>query len=356
MLIKERLIKYIAVLSIFFFFSLSFGKILVYAKDLTPEAHHVIAIDSDSKQVLYEKNGYNSVPMASTTKILTALIALNSGDINRVFTVSKNATAIRGSKIGFRAGEQITLHELLFGLMMKSGNDAAITIAEGLAGSVDDFSKVMNSFAENIGLLNSHFQTPHGLDMEDHYSSAYDLAIATSEAMKYEKFREIVAIKEISKEKYKFTRDYRNINKILWIIPNANGVKTGYTGKAGKCLVSSIDHKGRDVIIVVLNSPQRWRVTEKVYKYVGENYDFMSVSLKDTIRSQYKSLEEFVDDSNIDFVIKKGESYQIKFTPISNKTIKGNIIGKIAVYDSMNNVLVKKYVYSNTDKKGFFKN
>lgn len=355
MLIKERLIKYTLVLSIFFFSSFSFEN-LVHAKDLTPEAHRVIAIDSNSKQVLYEKNGYDSVPMASTTKILTALIALNSGDINRVFTVSKNAVSIRGSKVGFRAGEQITLHELIFGLMMKSGNDAAIAIAEGLAGSVDDFSKVMNSFAENIGLLNSHFQTPHGLDMEDHYTSAYDLAIVTSEAMKYEKFREIVAVKEINKDKYKFTRDYRNINKILWIIPNANGVKTGYTGKAGKCLVSSINHNGRDIIIVVLNSPQRWKVTEKVYKYVGENYDFVSVSLKDVIKSQDQPFEDLVDDSNVDFVVKKGESYQIKFTPIPNKIIKGNIIGKIAVYDSTNNILVKKYVYSNTDKKGFFKN
>lgn len=355
MLIKERLIKHTLVLSIFFFSSFSLEN-LVHAKDLTPEAHRVIAIDSNSKRVLYEKNGYDCVPMASTTKILTALIALNSGDLNRVFTVSKNAASIRGSKVGFRAGEQITLHELVFGLMMHSGNDAAITIAEGLAGSVDDFSKVMNTFSENIGLLNSHFQTPHGLDTEGHFTSAYDLAIVTSEAMKYEKFREIVAAKQINKEKYKFTRDYGNINKILWIIPNANGVKTGYTGKAGKCLVSSINHKGRDIIIVVLNSPQRWQVTERVYKYVGENYSFMSVSLKDIIKSQDQSFEELVDDANIDFVVKKGESYQIKFTPIANKIIKGNIIGKVAVYDSTNNILVKKYVYSSVDKKSFFKN
>jgi D-alanyl-D-alanine carboxypeptidase len=237
-------------------------------------ARNAIAIDSSTGEVLYEKNAYEIVPMASTTKILTALITIERMDPQEKFIVSKNASSIRGSKVGYKAGDEITVKELLYGLMYRSGNDAAITLAEGMGGSIEGFAEIMNEYSKSLGLLDSHFQSPHGLDMTEHYSSAYDLAILTSKGMEYEVFREIVGTKEISKEKYNFTRDYNNINKILWKIPGANGVKTGYTGQAGKCLVSSIDYNGRDVIIVVLNCPDRWNVTEKIFKYIQETVAF----------------------------------------------------------------------------------
>lgn len=246
-------------------------------------ARCAIALDRESGQVLYEQNGYEIVPMASTTKILTSLIAIEQGDLDRVVTISKNAVNIRGSKVGYNAGEKITLRELVFGLMFKSGNDAAIAIAEELGGSVEGFAEIMNHYARGIGILDSHFESPHGLDSNGHYSSAYDLALLTSKGMKYDMFREVVGSKQISKDKYNFTRDYNNINKILWMIPGANGVKTGYTGQAGKCLVSSVNNQGKDIIIVVLNCSDRWNVTDKIYKHVLETVAFESHNMKELI-------------------------------------------------------------------------
>ena len=246
-------------------------------------ARSAIALDKESGTVLYEQNAYEIVPMASTTKILTALIAIEQGDLDKKVTISKKAAGIRGSTVGYKANEEIALKELIFGLMFKSGNDAAIAIAEDLGGSIEGFSEIMNHYARGIGILDSHFESPHGLDSSEHYSSAYDLAILTAKGMDYDLFREIVGSKQISKEKYNFTRDYNNINKILWKIPGANGVKTGSTGQAGKCLVSSVNNNGKDVIIVVLNCPDRWNVTEKIYQHVLEKVAFGNHTVKDLV-------------------------------------------------------------------------
>jgi len=246
-------------------------------------ARCAIALDKESGTVLYEQNAYEIVPMASTTKILTALIAIEQGDLDKKVTISKKAAGIRGSTVGYKANEEIALKELIFGLMFKSGNDAAIAIAEDLGGSIEGFSEIMNHYARGIGILDSHFESPHGLDSSEHYSSAYDLAILTAKGMDYDLFREIVGSKQISKEKYNFTRDYNNINKILWKIPGANGVKTGSTGQAGKCLVSSVNNNGKDVIVVVLNCPDRWNVTEKIYQHVLEKVAFGNHTVKDLV-------------------------------------------------------------------------
>lgn len=248
-------------------------------------AKNALALDRESKQVLFDQNGYELVPMASTTKILTALITIERGNLDQKLTVSKNASSIRGSKVGYREGEEIAIRELLFGLMYKSGNDAAITIAEGIGGSIEGFSEIMNHYARSLGLLDSHFESPHGLDSSGHYSSAYDLAILTAKGMEYDVFREVVGTKEIKKETYNFTRDYNNINKILWRIPGANGVKTGYTGQAGKCLVSSVNHDGKDIIIVVLNCPDRWNVTDKIYNHIAEKMAFQSENMKEFVKA-----------------------------------------------------------------------
>ena len=243
-------------------------------------ARNAIAIDRESGEVLFEQNAYELVPMASTTKILTSLITIERGKLDEKFVVSKKAASIRGSKVGYKAGEELTIRELLYGLMYRSGNDAAITLAEGIGGSIEGFADIMNHYAVSLGLFDSHFETPHGLDSQDHYSTAYDLAILTSKGMEYDMFREVVGSKAISRDKYGFTRDYNNINKILWKIPGANGVKTGYTGQAGKCLVSSVNYNGKDIIIVVLNCPDRWNQTEKIFKHVQETVAFQGKNMK----------------------------------------------------------------------------
>lgn len=280
--------------------------ILNRAKPLRVSARNAIAFDSKTKEVLWNQNGYEIVPMASTTKILTAIVAINYGNLDEKVVISKNAASIRGSVVGYKAGEEITIRELLFGLMFRSGNDAAIAIAEGIAGSVEAFSNIMNDYAKSLGVLDSHFESPHGLDSQKHYSSAYDLALLTAKGMEYEVFREIVGEKSISKEKYNFTRDYQNINKILYRIPTANGVKTGYTGGAGKCLVSSIRHNDRNIIIVVLNCPNRWNETEKIYNYIKENYNFEDTANSNIIeREGIAGLGKVIEDKDITYGYKE---------------------------------------------------
>jgi len=284
----KKIIKKLFAYFITIMILLNFCSTEIFAKEKSfrINAHNALALDRSTGEVLFEQNGYTIVPMASTTKILTALITIERGDLDKSFTISKNSSSIRGSKVGYKAGEEITIRELLYGLMYKSGNDAAIALAEGIGGSVEEFAEIMNHYKTSLGLLDSHFQSPHGLDSPEHYSSAYDLALLAAKGMEYDEFREVVSTKEIKKEVYNFTRDYNNINKILWTIQGANGVKTGYTGQAGKCLVSSINHNGKDIIIVVLNCPGRWNETEKIYKHIVESMAFT------TIKSEFANLED----------------------------------------------------------------
>lgn len=326
-------------------------------KKINVDAKCAIAIDSKSKVVLYEKNSNMIVPMASTTKIMTALVAIKYGNLDDKFTVSKNAASIRGSKVGYKCGEKITLKELLYGLMFRSGNDAAITIAEGTAGSVENFSKLMNECAWEIGAFNTHFITPHGLDKDFHYCTAYDLALITSKAKEYKLFNDIVGTKDVAANEYGFTRSYHNINKILNQIPGANGVKTGYTGKAGKCLVSSVNINGHDVVFVVLNCTPRWAETKKMYNYVLKNYTYKKIASKGSkvyegdIKYGKNKLELYTSH---DIVIpcKNNEVYSIKITVSKNLKAplnKDEKVGRIDVFIKDKSVYAD-YLMSNSVK------
>lgn len=307
-------------------------------------ARNAIALDSKTKQVLFEQNADEIVPMASTTKILTALVAITHGDLEREVTISKNAASIRGSKVGYVAGEKIKLRELLYGLMYKSGNDAAIAIAEDIGGSIEGFAKIMNDYAISLGLINSHFESPHGLDSPKHYTCAYDLALLTTKAMENDLFCQICGTKTITKDTSNFTRDYNNINKILYKIPEANGVKTGYTGQAGKCLVSSIKHEGRNIIIVVLNCSDRWNVTEKIYKYVTDNYCFKSDNINDiTKSSEFISLGSIIEDCDFEYGFKGEGSIELEVFNTINKN-SGDIIGKVALNHQGEELLKKALI------------
>lgn len=299
---------------------------------LRVSARNAIAIDGKSMEVLWGQKGYEIVPMASTTKILTSLIAINYEDLDRKVTISKNASSIRGSTVGYKAGEEVTMRELLFGLMFRSGNDAAIAIAEDIGGSIDNFSNIMNDFARSLGIIDSHFESPHGLDSAKHYSSAYDLAILTAKGMESDIFREIVGEKVIYKDKYNFTRDYQNINKILYRIPGANGVKTGYTGGAGKCLVSSVNHNDRNIIIVVLNCPDRWNVTEKIFNYVTSCNTFMDISNKEILEKEnLAGLGKIIEEEDITYGYKEKDVVEVEVFNRYCDIESGDVLGKISI-------------------------
>lgn len=289
----------------------------VYAITKEPyiDAKSAIAIDSNTKIPLYEKNSDMVVPMASTTKIITVLVAIRYGNLDKKIEISSNAANVRGSTVGYKKGEIITINELLYGLMLRSGNDAAIALSEGVAGSVDGYVKLMNECATQIGLINTHFSSPHGLDNEEHYSTAYDLALAVAEAKKYTKFNQIVSAKDVDGKAMGFTRSYNNINKILWQIPGANGVKTGYTGNAGKCLVTSVNINGHDIVIVVLNCTPRWVETRKIYDYIVSNYEYKKICEKGKIAAEFNinnKMIRLIYKNDIEIPLKKNSDYDIK--------------------------------------------
>ncbi|WAG54817.1 D-alanyl-D-alanine carboxypeptidase [Clostridium estertheticum] len=325
----------------------------VHAEDLYVNAISAIALDCDSKVVLYEKNAYTPIEIASTTKIITALVAIKCGDLNKKMIISKKAATVRGSEIGLKEGEEITLKELLYGLLMRSGNDAAIAIAEGVSGSVDEFLKLMNEYALEIGLLNSNFESPHGLDSSNHYSTAYDLALITAKAKEVKTFNDIVGSKDIIANDYDFTRSYHNINKILSILPNSTGVKTGFTGKAGKCLVTSVKIQNRDIIIITLNCTPRWKETEKINNYIEKTYKYKKLVSKGDILGKIilkngNSNVEIVSKRDIIIPVKNDQKIEIKvkkplyevYAPVH----QGEKIGRLDVYANNKLLLTESLV------------
>lgn len=234
-------------------------------------ARSSIVIDFESGRVLYEKNAYQKRPMASTTKIMTAIIALENGDLDDIVTISRNAASIWGSTIDLTVGEQVSLRELMYGLLMRSGNDAAIAIAEYIGGSEDSFLKMMNDKAKEIGAQNTNFTSPHGLDGTGHYSTAYDMAIISRYALNIPIFNEIVKTKSIQVGK----RYMSNTNEMLTGYSGADGIKTGYTGKAGRCLITSATRDSRRFISVALfcdSRNLRALSSKKILDYAFESY------------------------------------------------------------------------------------
>ncbi len=275
-------------------------------------ARAAVVIDSKTNRILFDKNAREIMPMASTTKILTSLVALKYGNLDKKFKISSQASSVRGSKVGYKKDEEISLRELLYGLMFKSGNDAAIAIAEGIAGSVDEFCKLMNEYAKEIGIFDSHFESPHGLDSQNHYSTAYDLAILTSKTKQIDFFNELSKTKQYSDTG--FSRSYQNINKILYMVPQATGTKTGYTGQAGKCLVSSFNMgENNEIIVVVLNCTPRWKSSEWLYNRTKENFEFKKIFssndivINESLENGLK-IEGFVEDDIVVPITKGGEA------------------------------------------------
>ncbi|MBR4865014.1 MAG: D-alanyl-D-alanine carboxypeptidase [Oscillospiraceae bacterium] len=218
-------------------------------------AQKAILLDSDTERVLYEKNGYDRGLIASTTKIMTALIVCEQCNVLDRFRVPMEAVGIEGSSVYLREGEVWTVQELLYGLMLHSGNDAAVALAIYCAGTVEGFVGLMNDKAHRLGLANTHFENPHGLDSPGHYSTAYDMATLTSYAMENPVFAKTVATKAVTAG----GRSMRNHNKLLWRLEGADGVKTGFTKASGRILVSSAIRQGRRLVAVTMNAPNDWQ-------------------------------------------------------------------------------------------------
>ena len=211
-------------------------------------------IDGSSGRVLYEKQADRQSLIASTTKIMTALIICEQCNVLDRMQIPKEAVGIEGSSMYLREGEILTLQELLYGLMLRSGNDAAVALAIYCGGTVEGFAGLMNDKARQLGMINSHFVNPNGLDAPGHYSTARDMAVLAAYAMQNPIFAQTVSAKSVRIG----DRIMQNHNKLLWQLEGADGVKTGYTKAAGRILVSSATRQGRRLIVVTINAPNDW--------------------------------------------------------------------------------------------------
>ena len=218
-------------------------------------AKSAILIDCTSGRVLKEKNADQMSLIASTTKIMTALVICERCNVLDRMRIPKEAVGIEGSSMYLREGEIFTIQDLLYGLMLHSGNDAAVALSIYCAGTIEGFSQLMNDKAKSLGMENTHFENPHGLDTANHYSTASDLAILASYAMNNPIFEKIVSTKTITVG----NRSLKNHNKLLWLLEGADGVKTGYTKAAGRILVSSAKRDGRRLVAVTINDPNDWQ-------------------------------------------------------------------------------------------------
>ena len=226
-------------------------------------------MNAETGEVLFEQNKDTKLLMASTTKIMTALICLEQENLDEEFTVNSEAIKVEGSSIGLQEGDLVTLRTLAWGMLLKSGNDAANSVAYRIAGNSDEFAKMMNQKAKDIGMVNSSFVTPSGLDDENHYSTAYDMAILTAEALKNEEFAKAVSSTsaKLTYGNPPYDRHLSNSNKLLKSYEGAIGVKTGFTKKAGRCLVSAAKREGGTLICVTLSAQDDWNVHRQLFDY-----------------------------------------------------------------------------------------
>jgi|GEM_PF-736703 len=279
-----------------------------------------VLIEATTKRVLFGENEDVKLYPASTTKVLTALCVLNNLPLDRVIEVPKIAEGVEGSSIYLKAGQRITVEDLLFGLMLRSGNDAAVTLAVETSGSIEDFAVLMNETAKKCGAKNSNFVNPHGLQDENHYTTAYDLALITAKAYENEDFVRIVSskLKKIKIDDSEVV--IANKNKMLKTYDGSNGVKTGFTKSSGRCLISGAKRDGMQLVSVVLNCSDMWNESVRMLDFGFDNFEMTSIEDAVLLNGATKVIAHFnssVDENwhSIKFPLRKDGSETLIVNP-----------------------------------------
>ena len=366
---KQSLVR---ALSIVCALILVLGTVLTANATPSLSAKSAILIEAQSGKVLYQQNAFVRLPMASTTKIMTAIVAIESGNIGRTVSVSSDAVGIEGSSVYLYPNEKLTLEQLIYALLLESANDAATAIAIEVAGSVDAFAALMNQKAEELGLTATHFTNPHGLDNEEHYTTAYDLACIAAYALKNETFRKLCSTGRmtIPLKGDEGTRVLVNHNKMLSRYEGTIGVKTGFTKRSGRCLVSAAERDGLTLVAVTLNAPDDWNDHEKMLDFGFERYENESLAEKggltlplsvvggDTeyvLTSNTEALSAMLTKShgNITYRV---EADHILYAPIARGTVVGKVIYSCDGEDIASSELItlNEVAYKKAEKQGFF--
>lgn len=313
-------------------------------------AKYAMLMDRDNRRVLYEKNGYIKAPMASTTKIMTLLVTLENANLEDVVTVSEYAASMPDVQLNIRNGEQYRLIDLLYSLMLESHNDSAVAIAEHVGGSVEGFAKLMNDKAKELGAYDTNFVTPNGLDHEDHYTTAYDLALIASYAVTNSTFCEIIRTPSYTFHEQTTGRSFtvNNKDRFLTSYPGAIGIKTGFTGNAGYCFVGAVDIDDKHLVSVVLASgwpphkTYKWKDTTKLMDYGVNNYTRKEVVSPETEFDKIPVIES-IEGGEITPYAKEGVSlllneneivtYKIQLPEIIMAPVKKDAtIGSITIF------------------------
>lgn len=301
-------------------------------KAFSVPAKSAILLENSTNKVLFSQNADVMLPMASTTKIMTALVVLeNCADINEIIETHSKAYGVEGSSIYLHKNEKISIKDLLYGLMLSSGNDAAVALAMHFGGSLEGFAEMMNAKAKSIGANSTNFVTPHGLHHDDHYTTAYDLALIASAALKNAAFSEIVSTTYYRTTTGAVTRTFKSKNRILWEYEGGSGIKTGYTVPAGKCLVFSAQKDGMTLVGVVLNCSTMFPTAMEILNYGYSNYEMVTAAKKDTvicrtfIKKGKKNILALKLSEDIIVVVKKDGSATFK----SNIVIPDNITAPV---------------------------
>ncbi len=318
-----------------------------------------VVINGDNGEIIYSQNANERLPMASTTKIMTGLLLCEYGNFEKEITVTKEMLMVEGSSMGLLEGDRVTLHDLLYGLMLASGNDAANVIAYTLGGSLDGFVKMMNQKASELGLKDTSFATPSGLDDENHYTTAYELAIIAKHALQMPEFAKAVACEKavLNYGNPPYRRSLTNHNKLLKMFEGTVGVKTGFTKKSGRCLVSAARRDGKFVIAVTLHDPNDWQDHINLLNYGLDSIKQTQYSPKYTsfnipvINGEKNNLKVNIGSITINSLETEGITdtvYLPKFlyAPIN----KGDILGKV-VYKQNGNVITEKQIMADEDVK-----
>lgn len=293
-----------------------------------------IVYERSSGTILFGKNENEKRKMASTTKIMTAIIVIEKSNLEDIVTVSKKAANTGGSRLGLHTDDKISVLNLLYGLLLCSGNDAAVALAEYVGGDVSNFANLMNSKASELGLTSTHFVTPHGLDNDDHYTTAYELALITNYALKNETFRNIVGTKNYNVSINGYSKNLSNTNELLGNLDGVYGVKTGFTNGANRCLVTSVKRNNMDLICIVLGADTKKDRTKdscQLIEYAFKNFE--SINIKEKISNEFANWKICNTSS---FIVEKGISNNIDIVledlPYNFLPVNCNHINDISIY------------------------
>ncbi|WP_305852472.1 D-alanyl-D-alanine carboxypeptidase family protein [Gracilibacillus caseinilyticus] len=302
--------------------------------DIQVSAQSAILMDQETGRVLFEKNADVPSLIASITKIMTAIIAIESGKMDEKVNVTDNAIKTEGSSIYLKKEDEISLEDLVYGLMLRSGNDAAVAISEYVGGSEEGFAYLMNEKAKWIGMTNSHFDNPHGLDSDTHYSTAYDMALLTKYAMDNEEYQKISGTTSYKSS----SRDYpwKNKNKLLTqMYKYSSGGKTGYTKAAGRTLVSTAEKNGQTLIMVTLDAPNDWQDHMRLFEWGFETYPLQNIQDESTFELQLDQDQRITAsiDETIDYPLTKAEAKAVDYKNYLSDTVGAfDRIGKRVFY------------------------